>query len=67
MGHLQYSLQVDWLKMFRLLFKGTEVLIKKSDKIIVKEDNYLKDLIRVLEKTPKRILSMSRKYTLIGY
>lgn len=43
--------------MFELLFKETDVVIKKTDKVFVKEDNYLKELIRVLENTPKRILS----------
>ncbi|CAI6342813.1 unnamed protein product [Macrosiphum euphorbiae] len=42
--------------MFRLLFKGTDVFLKKTEKIFVKEEHYLKDLVRLLEKTPKRIL-----------
>lgn len=54
--------QVDWLKMFRLLFKGTGVLIQKTDKIFIKEENYVKNLVRVLGNTPKRILST---YTII--
>lgn len=50
--------QIDWLKMFRLLFKDTGVQIRKTEKIFVKEENYLKYLVRILEHTPKRILSM---------
>lgn len=45
--------------MFRLLFKGTDVIIKKTEKVFVKEDSYLKELVRVLQKTPKRIIRMS--------
>ncbi|XP_025409437.1 neprilysin-1-like [Sipha flava] len=48
--------QIDWLKMFRLLFKGTDVIIKKTEKIFVKEENYLKELVQMLRKTPKRII-----------
>jgi len=44
--------------MFQLLFKGTDVLLKKTEKIFVKEQNYLKELVQLLEKTPKRVLSM---------
>lgn len=44
--------------MFRLLFKDTNVNIKKTEKVFVKEENYLKDLVQLLEYTPKRILSM---------
>ncbi|KAL4119749.1 hypothetical protein QTP88_012533 [Uroleucon formosanum] len=56
LNNLSETFQVDWLKMFRLLFKGTDVYLKKTEKIFVKEDHYLKDLVRLLEKTPKRIL-----------
>lgn len=56
LNNVSDTFQVDWLKMFRLLFKGTDVLLKKTEKIFVKEENYLKELIRLLEKTPKRIL-----------
>lgn len=43
--------------MFQLLFKGTDVIIRKTEKIFVKEENYLRDLFRIMEKTPKRIFS----------
>ncbi|XP_026812651.1 neprilysin-11-like isoform X1 [Rhopalosiphum maidis] len=56
LNNVSDTFQVDWLKMFRLLFKGTDVLLKKTEKIFVKEENYIKDLVRLLEKTPKRIL-----------
>lgn len=42
--------------MFQLLFKDTNTSIRDTERIIVREENYLKELIRVLEQTPKRII-----------
>ncbi|XP_050540136.1 neprilysin-4-like [Daktulosphaira vitifoliae] len=48
--------RVDWLKMFQLMFKGTDRIIKDTERIIVRDENFLKELIRVLEQTSKRII-----------
>lgn len=41
------------------MFKGTNTIIKDTERIIVRDENFLKGLIRVLEQTSKRILSES--------
>jgi hypothetical protein len=50
--------QIHWQQYFEAMFAGVDVTLSSQERVIVKEVQYLSDLVVLLDTTPLRVIGM---------
>ena len=50
--------QIDWQQYFEAVFADVEVTLSSQERVVVKEVQYLSDLVVLLDTTPLRVIGM---------
>lgn len=50
--------QIHWQQYFEAVFAGVDVTLSPQERVVVKEVQYLSDLVTLLGSTPLRVIGM---------
>jgi len=53
--------QINWQQYFEAVFADVDVTLSSQERVVVKEVQYLSDLVVLLDTTPIRVIGMFNK------
>ena len=57
--------QIHWQQYFEAVFANVDVMLSSQERVVVKEVQYLSDLVMLLDTTPLRIIGMFTQVVLL--